>query len=90
VSSKAALAINKDMVKPIPARKLVLTNSRQPTLLGNSAKFNRTAIQVSKDIPSGFPITKPRIIPKLTGPNRLKSNCKVTPALARAKIGKIT
>ena len=87
--SKARLAINIAMVKPIPAKNPapVITPHLIPS--GSFAIPRRTASQLKRKIPAGFPTKSPSMTAIATG--EVKSENEMgTPAFANEKIGIIT
>jgi hypothetical protein len=59
VPSKASVAINRDIVKPIPPSQAHPCNAVQLTPSGSEASRNRTAASAAPVIPSGFPMAVP-------------------------------
>ncbi len=86
-----------DIVNPMPPRQATATSIAQEAFAGISPTRSLTAMRLAREIPTGFPRTRPRNTPMLTLPrawsnwNTLKYDTSVisTPALARAKIGMI-
>lgn len=88
-SPKAKLAMNNDIVKPIPHSQLAPKSAFHDISAGAVAKPIFTDIQANSHIPRGLPMNNPRTTPKLTG-------CRVadqifphnlTPALEKANSG---
>lgn len=66
-SLKESKAMKIDIVNPIPASNPKPKTCFQLALEGKVAIPDLTAIQENKVTPTGFPITKPKIIPKPSG-----------------------
>jgi hypothetical protein len=85
----ARLAMNNDMVKPIPHIQLAPKTWRQETSVGGVAKLSLAESQATVKMPKGFPINNPRVTPKLTGCLTAATTFPRTrtPAFANAKRG---
>src|ERR1700690_3943161 len=66
-SPKARLAINNDIVNPIPPSQAAPKIARHDSSAGTAATPDFAAPQANNQIPSGLPTNRPRIIPRLTG-----------------------
>ena len=86
---KARLAMNSDIVKPIPVKKAPAPNIGQLKSGARVAKRMRTASQLKTKTPTGLPKTNPAMIAMETRWPTSDSET-LTPALASAKIGMIT
>ena len=89
LSLKARLAMNRAIVKPIPASTPPPANDPQLSSGGRIAIPERTASQQNDRTPTGLPTAKPTNTAIVTGPPRLSIDIG-TPALAKAKSGMMT
>ena len=90
-TGNAWLAINSDMVKPIPASAPAPINCRHEYSSGLVAIPSHTAIADADTNPRGLPITNPTIIASMRGSWPVNaSGVTATPALARANSGSTT
>ena len=88
----ARVAMNNDIVKPIPHRQLAPNNLRQERVSGLEVTPLLTANQENSVIPIGLPIHSPSKTPSPTVLARAGTSLPrtFTPALARANTGIIT
>ena len=89
ISLKAKRVINIDMVNPIPATIPTENICLNLNPLGSEQSLSLTPIKLINQIPNGFPINSPRIIPMLYGWRivLVKSPSILMAVLARANIG---
>ena len=85
VPSKASVAMNSDIVKPMPPSQAHPCNAVQLTPSGSEANRNRTAANAAQVIPSGFPMASPKITARVTVPP--DDPLKPTPAFENANSG---
>ena len=89
LAGKARPAMNRDMVKPMPATRPTAQKWRIVNPSGRDAFFKDTNTQTARPIPKGLPRTSPAKIPRPGADNRpdkpLRS--RRIPALAKAKMG---
>jgi hypothetical protein len=88
-SPKAKIAMNSDMVNPMPQSQLAPKICPQETVAGRVANLALVAAQANSEIPMGLPRKSPSATPKLTeffaAAATFPRMC--TPALEKANIG---
>src|SRR5580698_1158538 len=88
-SPNAKIAMNSDMVNPMPQSQLAPKICPQETVVGRVANLALVASQANNEIPKGLPRKSPRATPRLTeffaAATTFPRMC--TPALEKANIG---